>query len=366
VLRQTARALANLTGNAVVFGYDHRAIALIGDLRDLCARTGTQTYDCMCQLYQLTLCWHGGDWAGLQDRLTALAAQYPDMNKVNAAVRLISGNLFAAQGEWRHAAELFSQVIEETDNSEPSLGCSATAGLARVRLAQGDPQAAWDLARPAVAALHTIGLWLQSSGLLPVAVKAALACAGQDAAAQLTEQYETELMGKSVPAHRTDLAVCRGLLAQAAGKDSQAADEFTRAAEMFREIGRPHPAALATERAARIAGSPEAARELAQAAEILAGLGATSDASRCQQALRELGQPRTPSPRGRRGYGDALSPREQEIAALIATGASNKDIAHALFLSQRTVEHHVARTLKKLGAAGREAVRDALAQRKNN
>ncbi|MCX5208533.1 LuxR C-terminal-related transcriptional regulator [Kitasatospora sp. NBC_00240] len=34
---------------------------------------------------------------------------------------------------------------------------------------------------------------------------------------------------------------------------------------------------------------------------------------------------------------------------LLATGATNRDIAHALALSVRTAEHHVASTLKKLG-----------------
>ncbi|WP_344445946.1 helix-turn-helix transcriptional regulator, partial [Kitasatospora nipponensis] len=84
-------------------------------------------------------------------------------------------------------------------------------------------------------------------------------------------------------------------------------------------------------------------------------LGATSDAAHCQQTLRELGLAR-PAPRGRRGYGDQLSPRESEVAALLRKGASNQQIAEALFLSPRTVEHHVANALRKLGAPTREAL----------
>ncbi|MFJ1709157.1 response regulator transcription factor [Kitasatospora sp. NPDC088346] len=42
------------------------------------------------------------------------------------------------------------------------------------------------------------------------------------------------------------------------------------------------------------------------------------------------------------------SPRERQVAGLLTTGASNQDIARALSLSVPTVEHHVARTLKKL------------------
>jgi DNA-binding NarL/FixJ family response regulator len=61
-----------------------------------------------------------------------------------------------------------------------------------------------------------------------------------------------------------------------------------------------------------------------------------------------------PNPRGRRGYGTELSPREAEVARLLADSATNHDIAHALALSQRTVEHHVANVLKKLATTRTE------------
>jgi len=48
-----------------------------------------------------------------------------------------------------------------------------------------------------------------------------------------------------------------------------------------------------------------------------------------------------------------LSPREQEIARVLATGASNEDIAHRLFLSENTVKTHVKAVLAKLGLPDR-------------
>ncbi|WP_280724194.1 helix-turn-helix transcriptional regulator [Kitasatospora sp. MAA4] len=60
------------------------------------------------------------------------------------------------------------------------------------------------------------------------------------------------------------------------------------------------------------------------------------------------GRSGTTRPRGRRGYGQDLSAREQQVAGLLATGATNQDIARALALSVRTAEHHVASTLRKL------------------
>jgi DNA-binding NarL/FixJ family response regulator len=57
--------------------------------------------------------------------------------------------------------------------------------------------------------------------------------------------------------------------------------------------------------------------------------------------------------RGRRGYGTRLSPREADVARLAAMGNSNQAIAAALYLSQRTVEGHVASALRKLGLHSR-------------
>jgi DNA-binding CsgD family transcriptional regulator len=50
-----------------------------------------------------------------------------------------------------------------------------------------------------------------------------------------------------------------------------------------------------------------------------------------------------------------LTPREQEILALLRCGLSNAEISHRLFLSPRTVSTHVERVLRKLGVANRVA-----------
>jgi DNA-binding NarL/FixJ family response regulator len=69
--------------------------------------------------------------------------------------------------------------------------------------------------------------------------------------------------------------------------------------------------------------------------------------------MEEFDLPRT-SARGRRGYGDRLSPRERQVAEFLARRATNHEIAQALFLSKRTVELHVARVLKKLGTTRKD------------
>ncbi len=49
----------------------------------------------------------------------------------------------------------------------------------------------------------------------------------------------------------------------------------------------------------------------------------------------------------------ALSAREREVADLVALGATNPEIASRLFLSRKTVEHHVSNALAKLGLHSR-------------
>ena len=56
---------------------------------------------------------------------------------------------------------------------------------------------------------------------------------------------------------------------------------------------------------------------------------------------------------GRPPSGDELSPTEQRVAALVATGRTNREVAEELFLSQHTVEWHLRRIYRKLAVRNR-------------
>jgi non-specific serine/threonine protein kinase len=71
-------------------------------------------------------------------------------------------------------------------------------------------------------------------------------------------------------------------------------------------------------------------------------------------ALEEK-RPAVPSSAEKRSSAE-LTPREGEIAALVAEGLSNRDIASKLVISQRTAETHVEHILTKLGFTSRAQI----------
>ncbi|MGY1755097.1 AAA family ATPase [Blastococcus sp. SYSU D01042] len=110
----------------------------------------------------------------------------------------------------------------------------------------------------------------------------------------------------------------------------------------------------------RHAGQRVAAR--AQLREALAafdamGLEAWSSRARAELAATGLRVRRPP------GTGGELTSQETRVALLVAQGLSNRDIAAALFLSPRTVEHHVTTALRKRGLRSRAALAAAFATR---
>lgn len=69
--------------------------------------------------------------------------------------------------------------------------------------------------------------------------------------------------------------------------------------------------------------------------------------------ISELNRDKAPAALGEDGL---LSKREAEIAGLIGQGATNAEIAHALYLSEGTVKNNVSRILQKLGLRDRTQI----------
>ena len=115
--------------------------------------------------------------------------------------------------------------------------------------------------------------------------------------------------------------------------------------------GRTSTSADASHRPTRAAAAA-AYRRVAERADLT---GAQTVRRLADQGLRTLGQRpwrRGPTASTDGGIG-ALSAREREVADLVALGATNPEIASRLFLSRKTVEHHVSNALAKLGLRSR-------------
>jgi DNA-binding CsgD family transcriptional regulator/tetratricopeptide (TPR) repeat protein len=129
---------------------------------------------------------------------------------------------------------------------------------------------------------------------------------------------------------------------------AELAGDWGRAAELWAGLGCPYEAALA------LAGADDDGA-LRRALDELQRLGAQPAAAIIARRLRERGArglPRGPRAATRENPA-GLTAREVEVLELIGEGLRNADIAERLFLSEKTVSHHVSAILRKLGVRTR-------------
>ena len=136
------------------------------------------------------------------------------------------------------------------------------------------------------------------------------------------------------------------------------AGDWRGAAQLWNELGCPYESALATSRS-------DHEKELRGALETLHELGARAAGAVVARRLRERGVrgvPRGPRPSTRENSA-SLTAREVEVLELLVGGLRNAEIATRLFLSVKTVDHHVSSILRKLGVRSRgEAATAAVTQ----
>jgi DNA-binding CsgD family transcriptional regulator len=92
---------------------------------------------------------------------------------------------------------------------------------------------------------------------------------------------------------------------------------------------------------------------LHDAAERFTALGASFFAELATECAASSGAAPTPQAHSRKRREDGLTAREVQIAELVAAGKRNREIAQALFLSERTIEVHLANAFAKLGITSR-------------
>jgi DNA-binding CsgD family transcriptional regulator/tetratricopeptide (TPR) repeat protein len=271
------------------------------------------------------------------------------------------------RGRWGEAVDGIPPSVAKPGTPLPRIVALIVLGLVRAR--QGEPEqwAALDEAAELAAASSELQ-WVA-----PVAAARAealwLAGKGEAVAAETDEALARAVRGRALW-WAGELACWR--LRAGVEEDPpplvaepwalQLTGDWEGAAERWSAIGCPYEAALAL-------GDSDDEAALRRALDELRRLRAEPAASFVSRRLRGLGArglPRGPRAATRANPAN-LTTREVEVLDLVAEGLSNADIAARLFVSQRTVDHHVSAILRKLDVRSRaeasaEAVRLGLAR----
>jgi DNA-binding NarL/FixJ family response regulator len=136
------------------------------------------------------------------------------------------------------------------------------------------------------------------------------------------------------------IAAAEGDLALAR-REAEAAIELQGQGELPLELARSLLVLGQVERRAKRKGAAKAALE--ESAAITDRIGATLWAARARDDLARLGGPTN----------NELSPTERRVAHLAASGLTNREIAGAAFISEKTVEANLSRVYRKLGLRSR-------------
>jgi DNA-binding CsgD family transcriptional regulator/tetratricopeptide (TPR) repeat protein len=310
------------------------------------------------------------------------AARRSDDLWVSAICRMHYGGIMTAAGRWQEAEDALSTSLRLYDDGMRALRAGTAVRLADLRIRQGrsaeaaallagnelDAQAAVPLARLHLLrgdddqAALVLRRWLASAAPTVVDAPALALLVELSARGGRLEDALAAHDRLAVLAATSGLPHIKALAAQSGGalagvSGGDALQEYESALMGFLRAELPWEAARCRLVVARLLGESApgvAVGEGRAALEVLRDLGARHDADEAVALLRRLGvRTRVPAPR----MPGPLTAREHEVFALVAEGMTNQQIAERLFLSRRTVEHHVGGIFGKLGVATRaEAV----------
>jgi ATP/maltotriose-dependent transcriptional regulator MalT len=255
------------------------------------------------------------------------------------------GAAFCQYGELHRLRGEFTEADEAYRNAN-RYGRKPQPGLALLRLAQGQAEAATTAIRLALAEAHGTEA---RSRLLPAYVEIMLA-AGDIQAARVAADELASLAGELDALVLTAVAAqARGAVRLAEGDARAALPILRQAWTGWQELDAAYDAArvrVLIGLASRDLGDVDAAEmEFDAARWIFQQLGARPDLAHVEALSRAL----EPASAG------GLSGREIQVLRLVATGKTNRQIASTLFISERTVERHLSNIFNKLDLTSRSA-----------
>ena len=317
-------------------------------------------------------------WLAITSRATLLKGQVADATRLGhdaidtqrllandwRTIWALEANALAAfwAGDGDRALASAREMATRAERTHPFLSGPAMVQLAGAEYAAGDAASAYARltaldAEPAGRALdrntaHGWELLIRSQlalGRTGDAKKTVARALSRAQAAGLPQQIATVRCGEAT-------------VLLASGDPDRASKLLEEAVTLADAAGNP----LLSARSRALAGIALIARgdeargigELTHAERTLFACGARREAAAAARELRRLGQniPRRTRPTTRRSGLGALSPRENEIAAEVAAGKTNREVAAALFLSEKTVGNHLTRIFEKLDVHSRAAL----------
>jgi DNA-binding CsgD family transcriptional regulator len=351
VNRQIIRELINLAAAALHLGHHARSTELLERARKLAADARSRTYDPQLRATELRVRWTTGE-IGVEDAVRELTGD-PRAHGLHA--RLLSAQVHAEQGRLGAARHLFRAVAEEACQlGELAIAAHAGGELNRVAFTATQRRLGHTVARRVLDALAHKQILLWAAPLMPFVPL--------DLVSAVLPRYRGALADRDAPLAYAALSFAEARLSEQDGDAERASAGYRRARQEYAALPAPRlvaHACAAEVRAQIYFGRTPDAEPLRHAWSTFTELGARWDANRLKQLMRAAGLP-VPHRRGRRGYGNQLSPREREIAGLAVAGHTNREIAADLYLSDRTVKYHLANAMRKLGVNSRRQLRDVL------
>jgi len=297
-----------------------------------------------------------GNWL-LADQYTSeqleLARQVNASNNESAALfarALVDahlGRVEAARGAAEQGSTLAATMGDETFRvlNEHVLGF--------LELSLGDATRAYARLGPLVGAVHAIGVGEPTIfPVLPDAIEALIGLGEPDQAEPLIKELQAQGQALDRVWALAAAARCRGLLAAARGDPQSALAHFQRALQEHQRTTRPFEVARTLRAQGMVLRRDKhktaAKAALEQALGIFERLGALLWVEATKAELGRVGlRPAAPvDPIG-------ITAAEARVAELVAAGRTNREVAHELFMSPKTVEAHLSRVYRKLGVRSR-------------
>ncbi|QAY72314.1 LuxR family transcriptional regulator [Agromyces protaetiae] len=310
-------------------------------------------YGGICRVHRLELRSARGEWEAIEEQLAAESERLLAFNGwVAGAGYYQLGEIRRMRGDGDAANAAYA--------SARAVGVDPQPGAALLLLEAGQVEQAWAAAIAALEGRDRIA----RARLLRAGVEIGLAAGRVDEAEALCRELRAAAADYDSRGFAAWASHAEGMVAVARGRPAEALEPLADAAAAFRRGAQPYETASVLAwiaRAHALAGSPElASRAHAEARDILNQLGVErpDDPDRAAATRPNATATATAARGDVSGIAPDIAPltaREAEVLEQVARGASNRDVAAALFISEKTVGRHLANVYAKLGVGSRTA-----------